>query len=84
MNAFRKHILTLPQLAGEVAEPFMREAAQVLDDDFLPPRWSALHLVGCGDSYFAALATEFAFVIYRRACRPKRTMRCRSLRYKRG
>ncbi len=60
MNAFREHILTLPQLAGEVVEPFMREAAQVLDDDFCRSL-ERLHLVGCGDSYFAALATEFAF-----------------------
>jgi len=60
VNAFREHILSLPELASAVAEPFAREAARVLDDDVCRSL-ERLHLIGCGDSYFAALAAEFAF-----------------------
>jgi glucosamine--fructose-6-phosphate aminotransferase (isomerizing) len=60
MNYFREQILTLPQLISDVLEPFSREAARVFDADFCRTL-THLHTIGCGDSYFAALATEFAF-----------------------
>ena len=60
MNAFRDHILSLPELASAAIEPFAREAAKMLDDEVCRAL-ERLHLIGCGDSYFAALAAEFAF-----------------------
>jgi len=60
MNAFRDHILSLPELAGEAVEPFAREAARALDDHTCQSL-ERLYLIGCGDSHFAALAAEFAF-----------------------
>jgi glutamine---fructose-6-phosphate transaminase (isomerizing) len=60
MNYFREQIVTLPQLIRDVSAPFCDEAARVLDAE-LCARTQRLHTVGCGDSYFAALATELAF-----------------------
>ncbi|BCX03550.1 MAG: hypothetical protein KatS3mg053_1488 [Candidatus Roseilinea sp.] len=60
MNYFREQILTLPQLIKDVTESFLEEATRVLDEDFCRTL-ERLHVIGCGDSYFAALATEFAF-----------------------
>ena len=60
MNYFREQILTLPQLIDDVIEPFAHEAARVFDDASCQSL-TRLHTIGCGDSYFAALATEFAF-----------------------
>jgi glucosamine--fructose-6-phosphate aminotransferase (isomerizing) len=60
MNYFREQILTLPQLIDDVVEPFSHEAARVFDDRFCRSL-ERLFTIGCGDSYFAALATEFAF-----------------------
>ncbi|MCL6511394.1 MAG: SIS domain-containing protein [Anaerolineae bacterium] len=60
MNYFREQILTLPRLINDVVEPFLGEATRALDDVFCRSL-ERLHLIGCGDSHFAALATEFAF-----------------------
>ena len=60
MNFFREQILTLPQLIDDVREPFAAEAARVFDAGFCKSL-GRLYTIGCGDSYFAALATEFAF-----------------------
>jgi glutamine---fructose-6-phosphate transaminase (isomerizing) len=60
MNYFRDQILTLPTLIRDVTEPFAAEAARVLDTA-LAATTQRVHVVGCGDSYFAALATELAF-----------------------
>lgn len=60
MNHFHEHILTLPQLIDDLVEPFSAEAARVLPTDFCRSL-DRLYTIGCGDSYFAALATEFAF-----------------------
>lgn len=60
MNYFREQILTLPQLIRDVAQAFLDEATRALTDDFCH-RLERLHVIGCGDSYFAALATELAF-----------------------
>lgn len=60
MNYFREQILTLPQLIEDVTDAFLNEATRVFNDDFCRTL-ERLHVIGCGDSYFAALATEFAF-----------------------
>jgi glucosamine--fructose-6-phosphate aminotransferase (isomerizing) len=60
MNYFREQILTLPQLIDDVREPFAAEAARVFDAGFCKSL-GRLYTIGCGDSYFASLATEFAF-----------------------
>jgi glucosamine--fructose-6-phosphate aminotransferase (isomerizing) len=60
MNYFREQIVSLPQLIRDVAGPFCDEATRVIDAE-LAARTQRLHTVGCGDSYFAALATELAF-----------------------
>ncbi len=60
MNYFQEQILTLPQLITDVTEAFLDEAARTLDDDFCRTV-ERLYVIGCGDSHFAALATEFAF-----------------------
>ena len=60
MNYFREQILTLPQLIDDVREPFAAEAARVFDAGFCKSL-GRLYTIGCGDSYFAALATEFSF-----------------------
>ncbi len=60
MNYFREQILTLPQLIRDVAAPFADEAGRIFD----APAAQAiqqLYTIGCGDSYFAALATKLAF-----------------------
>lgn len=56
MNHFIQHIQSLPDLMGTLLPRFVAEAGRHVDT--LPRR---LHLIGCGDSYFAALATELAF-----------------------
>ncbi|MFN4293945.1 MAG: SIS domain-containing protein [Thermoflexales bacterium] len=60
MNYFREQVLTLPQLITAVSEAFLDEAARALDDNFCRAL-ERLYVIGCGDSHFAALATEFAF-----------------------
>lgn len=60
MNHFHEQILTLPQLIADVTEAFLAEAMRALSDDFCHTL-ERLHVIGCGDSHFAALATEFAF-----------------------
>jgi len=60
MNYFREQILTLPQLVRDIVEPFLDEAARAFDAAFCRSL-ERLHLIGCGDSHFAALATELAF-----------------------
>lgn len=60
MNYFREQILSLPQLIEDVTRAFLDEAARVLDPDFCR-NVERLHVIGCGDSHFAALATELAF-----------------------
>jgi glucosamine--fructose-6-phosphate aminotransferase (isomerizing) len=60
MNFFREQILTLPGLIGDVIEPFSAETRRVFDESFCK-KLKRLFTLGCGDSYFAALATELAF-----------------------
>jgi glucosamine--fructose-6-phosphate aminotransferase (isomerizing) len=60
MNYFREQILSLPQLIEGCLDPFAAEAGRVFDVDFCK-RLSRLFIIGCGDSCFAALASEFAF-----------------------
>ncbi len=60
MNDFHEQILTLPQLIADVTEPFLDEAERTFDDAFCRSL-ERLYTIGCGDSHFAALATQFAF-----------------------
>ncbi len=56
MNPFLDHIYLLPSLIDELLPRFSDEASRHAQ---APPR--RIHLIGCGDSYFAALAAELAF-----------------------
>ncbi len=60
MNYFREQIVSLPELINQVAAPFAEEAGRVLDSAG-SKKLKQLYVIGCGDSYFAALATELAF-----------------------
>lgn len=60
MNYFRDQILSLPDLIRNVIPTYGAEAARMLDPE-LCRSVDRLFTVGCGDSYFAALATELAF-----------------------
>ena len=59
-NYFHDQILSLPGLIDDVAAPFAAEAARVFDTE-TSARIARLFTTGCGDSYFAALASELAF-----------------------
>ncbi|MCS6772701.1 MAG: SIS domain-containing protein [Thermoflexales bacterium] len=58
MDAFRLQIHSLPELIGERLGASAAEAARVVERLGTPAR---LFVIGCGDSYFAALAAELAF-----------------------
>lgn len=59
-NYFHEQILSLPGLIDDVAAPFAAEAARVFDAES-STSIARLYTTGCGDSYFAALASELAF-----------------------
>jgi glucosamine--fructose-6-phosphate aminotransferase (isomerizing) len=59
-NYFREQILTLPQLIADVHAPFAAEAERIFDAD-TSRSIGRLFTLGCGDSYFAAIASELAF-----------------------
>lgn len=61
-NYFREQILTLPQLIDDVIEPFAAEAERVFTPQF-SRSLDHVYIMGCGDSYYAASATEFAFEV---------------------
>jgi glucosamine--fructose-6-phosphate aminotransferase (isomerizing) len=63
MNYFRDQILTLPALIADMTDPFCAEATSVFDAQ-AARAIKQLHVIGCGDSYFAALATELAFELF--------------------
>lgn len=58
MDAFRQQICSVPELIAERLETSRTEATRVAEQVGMPAR---MYVVGCGDSYFAALATELAF-----------------------
>ncbi len=60
MNRFRDHIVSLPALLRELYPVFVEEARRVVAQSSLHTM-QRLHLIGCGDSYMAALAAELAF-----------------------
>lgn len=60
MNYFRDQIFSLPELIRNVIPTYSAEAARMLDPE-LCCSIDRLVTVGCGDSCFAALATELAF-----------------------
>lgn len=60
MNPFRDQIRTLPQLIRDVIPPFTAEAGRAFDAEACLAL-ARLHAIGCGDSYFAAVATGLAF-----------------------
>lgn len=60
MNRFREHIVSLPALLRELHPVFVEEARRAVAQSALHTM-QRIYLIGCGDSYMAALATELAF-----------------------